>query len=86
MTQTWATFAEVWASIEPFTIGSREYYQIASYIAEVSTKIKIRYLAGVAPYMRVVFGRKEYDILMVIDAAERHKELELMCREVVAGG
>lgn len=77
----WVDFARVWAAIYP--LNGREYLAAQQINAEVSTKIVIRYLKGVEPTMRVNFKDRYFEILSVIHMAERKKELQLMCKEVV---
>jgi SPP1 family predicted phage head-tail adaptor len=77
--KTWATFATVWASVSPL-IG-REYFASQQITAEVTGKIRMRYLEGVTPKMRVLFSGKIYDIAAVIDIEERHIEHVLMVKE-----
>ena len=75
----WTTQVEAWASIEPL-IG-REYWGALSTQAELSHKIRMRYRAGIAPAMRILFGARVFDILSVKDVGERRRELVLMCSE-----
>jgi len=77
----WADFAKVWAAIYP--LQGREYFAAQQINAEVSTKIVIRYIKGVEPTMRVNFENRNFEIISVIHVAERKKELQLMCKEVV---
>ena len=79
LVETWSTFATVRASVEP--LRGREYFGAEQEQAEVSTRIRIRYIAGVLPKMRVLFGSKLYDIVSVINAEERNFHMELMCNE-----
>lgn len=66
-----------------YPLNGREYFAAQQINAEVSTKIVIRYLKGVEPTMRVNFKDRYFEILSVIHMAERKKELQLMCKEVV---
>lgn len=77
----WTTVATVWASVEP--LSGREYFGGAERQAQVSTRIRMRYMAGVLPRMRVVYAGRWFDVLSVIDGNESHRELELMCNELV---
>lgn len=82
ITETWVTFkANVWAGVEP--IKGREYFESQQVNAEVSHRIVLRYLQGVNPRMRVLWGTRIFRIESVIDPEERHRELQLMCIEVV---
>ena len=81
---TWTTFATVWASVEP--IRGREFFEAQKTSSSVTNRIIIRYsstVASVAPKMRVNFGSKYYDIEAVLNLEERDKEIHLMCAEVV---
>jgi len=79
--KTWQDIATVWASIEP--LRGREYFDSQQINAEVTTRIRIRYRPGIKPKMRVVYGERIFDIQSVIDVEERHKEIHLMCKEVM---
>lgn len=83
-TEQWQDWVTVWAAVEP--IRGREYFAAAAVEAEVTLRIRIRYRAGVTPDMRVAYGQRIFDIQSVIDVGGRHREIELMCREVTAGG
>jgi SPP1 family predicted phage head-tail adaptor len=78
---TWATFATVFASVEP--LRGREFFASKQIQAQVDVRIRIRYLEGVVPKMRVIFGTKTYLIDSVIDPEERHIEMQIMAQEVV---
>ncbi len=76
--QSWDTFADVRASIEP--ISGREFFAASQVQSNVSTRIRIRFLDGVTPKMRVLHGADYYDIQAVLpdDRSGRH-EMQLMC-------
>lgn len=82
VTVIWSDFATVWGSVEP--LRGREFFAAREQQARVTTRIRIRYTAGVTPKMRVLFGDRIYLIDAVIDPEERHAELQLMCQEWVA--
>lgn len=79
--ETWATFATVWAAIEP--LSGRELQVFRQTESEVSIRVRIRYLAGVLPKMRVVHGARVLRVESVIDKVDAHREIELLCVEVV---
>jgi len=83
-TETWSDVAQVWASIEP--LSGREYFAAQQINAQISTKVTIRYRAGIKPTMRVLFGNRVYGILSVINTGEKNRELILMCKEVLENG
>lgn len=76
----WTDFATVWASVEP--LQGREYLAAAGVEARATTRIRIRYLAGVTAAMRVVFEDKVYQLVSPpIDPNKMHSELHLMTEE-----
>lgn len=82
--ESWATVATVWAAVSD--ISGKEYFQAQAVQSEVTTRIKIRYRTGITPSMRVLYGSRVFQILSVIDKDERHRVMELMCKEVIPGG
>ena len=78
---TWTVLENVWASIEP--ISGREYFMSQQTQSVVDTKITIRYLSGIHPYDRVLYGTRIYDIQTIINPNEKNESLTLMCREFV---
>jgi SPP1 family predicted phage head-tail adaptor len=79
--ETWSTFATAQASIEP--ISGREYIAAQSTQADVSHRIRLRYLSGITPKLRVNYSSRIFDILSVININECNRELQLMCRESI---
>lgn len=73
----WTTFATVWAEVQP--LSGREYVAMRQAQADVAVRVRMRYVAGVNPAMRVVHGSAIYNVLEVIDVWGRQRELELMC-------
>lgn len=78
---TWTDVDTVWASVEP--LSGREFLDARQMQADVTTRVTIRYLAGVIPSMRVKYGTRTLDILGVVNREERDRTMELMCREKV---
>ncbi len=76
--QTWETFVAVRAAVEP--ISGREYFSAQATQSEVTTKIRIRHLAGVTTKMRVSWRGTMLDIESIIPD-ERRREMTLMCVE-----
>lgn len=89
--------AEVHAAIEP--LSGREQLLASQLEAEVTHRIRTRFYPGVKPSWRVKFldaelaavapdddptpGLRLFDINSIIDPESRHRELELMCTELV---
>ena len=81
--EAWADYATVWASIEP--ARGREFWESQQVNAEVTGKIRIRYLEGITPKMRVKHGSRIFEIISVINPEERNRELQLMVKERIDG-
>lgn len=78
--QTWSTFANVWAEILPLV--GKEYWSARQTVAEITGKIRLRYINGITAKMRVLYGSKIYDIeAPPIDVENRHIELILLVKE-----
>lgn len=77
--ETPATFATVWADIQPML--GKERIEGAATTSPVDTKIRIRSLAGVTAKMRVLWGTRTYKIESVVNVRERQREMVLYCRE-----
>ena len=82
--QVWVTFLSgVWAAVETLT-GREQYAQSADQmISELTHKVRIRYVAGILPKMRVLHRSRYFDILSVKNLMERDEEIHLMCKEAV---
>jgi len=73
-------FATVWGALEP--LQGRELFAAQQVQSEVTGRATIRYLAGVDPTMRVGLGSRRWEILGIIDPQERHRELQLLTKEI----
>lgn len=80
-TKTWTTFKQVWAAVEP--LQGREFWAGQQVQNETTYRVRIRYLAGVVPQMRILYGTKVLNIQQIINPQERNIELQLMCSEGV---
>lgn len=78
---SWGTFANVWGEYTPLV--GREYYASKVVNAEVTGTVRIRYLAGVTPEMRIIDGTKTYGIEAVINIDNKNEELVLLVKEVL---
>lgn len=79
VTQTWATFATVWAKVEP--LNGREYWQSAQINSEITGKITIRYLEDITTKMRIKFGSRIFNIEAILNSEEKNKEMTLLIKE-----
>lgn len=78
---TWATFATVWASIEP--LRGVEQIQVQQVQGSVSHKITMRWISGLTPKMRILFKNRIFEIESIVNVQERNEKLELSCVEKV---
>lgn len=79
-TETWATFATVWARVQP--VSSREYFFAQGENTEITHFVTIRYLAGIKADMRIRFGGSVLTIEgPPINVDARGAFMELMCKE-----
>ena len=78
MVDTWAPLATVWAAVEPQ--AGREFVAAGAMQAELTTKVRIRYRAGITSADRVIHDGKTYNIASVIDYRSARREMVLMCK------
>lgn len=76
----WSDYKEAYASILP--LSAKEYFKAGTH-AEVSHKIEMRFVDGVKPKMRVLYGERVFAIESVINVREASKTLQLICTERV---
>lgn len=80
----WRNFRTVRASVEP--LQGNEFFTAAQSHSETQLRVRIHYIDGVLPTMRVKYGKRFFAITAIIDSKENHRELQLMCKEGVADG
>lgn len=83
-TESWATLATVWASIEPFT--GREYFQFDKTNGTTTHRIKVRYssdIASMTPKDRITYSGRTFNISSIINLQEANEVLEIMAEEVL---
>ena len=81
VTTTWGTVTVCWGSLWP--LRGREWIASSLENSEISGRFRMRYVSGITPDMQLYFGSRTFEILSVIDPDEKHKELELMNKELV---
>lgn len=79
ITTTWTDVEKMWAAVDPLTM--REAFNLHVTFAEATHKVTIRYLAGVTPKFRILFGERIFNINSIINVAERNEQLILTCSE-----
>jgi SPP1 family predicted phage head-tail adaptor len=79
---TWAVLHDgVKAFVEP--LAGRELFQARQLHADVTHRITMRYVAGITPKHRISCGEREFDILSILNLAERNLILEILVKERV---
>jgi len=81
VTTTWGTVTVCWGSLEP--LRGREWVASGLENSDTTGRFRMRYYAGIDATMQLYFGSRTFEILSVIDPLERHKDMELMVRELV---
>lgn len=81
---SWATVAIVPAEVYP--LSGREFVAAQATQAGVTTKITIRYQAGIEPAMRVTHDGMTYNIKAVLPDPTLRRHLTLMCETGVNNG
>ncbi|WP_416729202.1 phage head closure protein [Fictibacillus sp. JL2B1089] len=83
--ESWLDTETVWAAVEP--LRGREYLAAAAASAESLVRFRIRYRKNVTADMRVKYNDRIFELNSPpIDPEESHKELILMCKEVLING
>ena len=78
---TWQGVLSCRASIEP--LSAREFFAAQQTKADVTHKVRLRYVAGIVPTMRLLFGSRVFHCSSVLNRDERGIELELLCKEAL---
>lgn len=77
--QTWVTYVELYAGIDPY--GGGEKWADTNLVATNLHKLKMRYVPGVTTKMRVKFDNRTFDIQNVENVGEKGVVLILKCLE-----
>ena len=75
--ETWETVAIAPAEVWP--LSGREYIAAQAEQASVTTKITVRYQAGIEPAMRITHDGKTYNVRAVLPDPTARRHLTLMC-------
>ena len=78
--EAWETAAVVPAEVWP--LSGREFVAAQATQAGVTTKITIRYQAGIDPEMRVLHDGKTYNIRAVLPDPTARRHITLMCESL----
>ncbi len=77
--KTWSEYGRAWAAIN--ALRGDEKYISAEKQATSTHQMTIRFLDGVNPKMRVVFGTRIFEIVSVINPGEWDKRMNLIVTE-----
>ncbi|KKZ58562.1 phage head closure protein [Haemophilus haemolyticus] len=80
----WRTIANVRAAVEP--LQGREFFSGAVPLGENIVRVRVRYGIEVDRTMRVKYGTRLLEITNIIDSKESHRELQLICKELLGNG
>lgn len=75
----WTEFAKVWAKIEPKT--ARENFEKKELKHQITHKVTVRYIDGLASDMRLKFGDRYFQIKGIRIVLEKTRYMELDCKE-----
>ena len=78
--ETWETVAIVPAEVWP--LSGREYIAAQAEQAGVTTRITIRYQAGIEPAMRITHDGRTYNIRAVLADPTARRHITLMCESL----
>lgn len=79
---TWSNFAaNRWAEVDPQK-GVEQFLR-QRIISEETILFRLRYITGVRPKMKLVYGGDDYDIRSVINVRNADRELLLECQKIV---
>ncbi|MDU4979399.1 MAG: phage head closure protein [Clostridium celatum] len=81
VSELWEDILNVRAGIYP--ISGKEFFAAETVNSEISHKVKIRYIEGIMPNMRIKFNNRIFSIESVINFQERNIELQLLCKELI---
>jgi SPP1 family predicted phage head-tail adaptor len=80
---TWSTYKSVWAEILPLV--GREFWASKQVNSETTGKLRIRYISGITPKMRIKFGSRILNITGIVNTEEKNKEIVIYYSENTEG-
>ena len=83
---TWTKFACVWAEVKDILPSKAERLADSIQIARRPARIRIRYLGGIKPDMRVIIDNCIYQIIAGPSMLGRREAIELMVEELSSEG
>lgn len=80
-TTSWVLFKQVYAKIKTMRTYEKQAAQAAN--PGANSMIRVKYIAGLLPTMRIVYNSTIYSILGINDIDERHRDVEFTCQSGV---
>jgi len=59
-----------------------EYFSAAQINADITHRLTIRYVPGIKPEQTIVCGTRKFNIIAAVDVDERHRDMEIMAKEI----
>lgn len=79
--KSWSEFAATFAAIEP--LKGVEKWEAQRVAGEEVTRIRIRWVSGLLPTMRIVFDSEYYYIEEILNIDERDREIRVIAKKEV---
>jgi SPP1 family predicted phage head-tail adaptor len=79
--ENWVDSVTIWAKAEP--LRGKELWMAQSIHQEINMKFTIRYRKDVSEDMRILYDRKYFEIVSIVDIEEKHTYMEITCKVVV---
>ena len=83
---TWAKFATVWAEVKDILPSRAERLADSIQMGRRPARIRIRYLAGVPPDMRIIIDNRTHQIISGPAMLGRREAMEIMAQELSSEG
>lgn len=79
--RTWSTYTNVWAEIVPTSGSETNDDDTKKKQADISHTIKIRFVRGLKPSMRIIFEGRKLLFRAIRNLDERNRTIEIDARE-----
>ena len=80
LVNTWTTFATVWADVR--NMRGVEVIKSGMQVSALKSSIRIRYIEGVTPDMRIMYGDRAYQIVSVSPDDAGREYVDLVCEKM----
>lgn len=77
-------FKTVWASVSP--MNGKEYAEAQKLRSETTYNVIVRYRPDITTDMKIRYGKKEFDIISVLNIGERKEILKIIAAETDTNG